>query len=280
MNDIPRRTIPDLAARYALEPALRDVFVEGEFDQEVISRTLKEAKHPDRIVYEIDSIEVPDELVLRHGLTTGNKQRVIVLARELSGLPILCAFRCLVDRDMDHWFGPLETTSRLVWTDYCSLELYFFTDETIRDILVTTARCRVTRWQDFRDSMTNALRTMYLLRLANRELDWKLQWLSVDRCLSLKSGRVSLDLQEYIRRILLQNGRGKQKAEFDASVDRWLAKINGDDRLAVHGHDLVEMLAWAILKYRGLRQFASVEAITRLLVLMAPRANGVIQQLD
>ncbi len=268
-----------MAARFTLEPQLRDIFVEGHFDQEVLTRALHENKVMDRVVYEIDSVEVPDTLLMQHRLTTGNKQRVIVLARELASMPPENAFRCLIDRDLDHWFGPLETTARLAWTDFTALELYFFNDAVLQDVLITTAKCQIANWDGFRNSMIEVLRTIYLLRLADRELDLKLKWLSIDRCLMLHSGRVVFNQAEYVKRVLMHNNHNNLAANYKTSINQWHHKVSGDPRLYIHGHDLVEMLAWTIKKNKGLREFASIDAITRILVLISVRASDVIQRL-
>lgn len=95
MTEIARRTIDELRMRYELEPALHDVYVEGQFDQDVISTCLREHGEYERTVYSIDSIEVPIGILAAHHLTDGNKQRVLALAQELSPLPPECSFRCL-----------------------------------------------------------------------------------------------------------------------------------------------------------------------------------------
>lgn len=279
MSDLPNRTIADLVARYTLEPTLRDIIVEGQFDKEVISRALNESRDYDRIVYTINSVNVPNDIVIKHGLSDGNKQRVIVLARELASLPAECAYRCLVDKDLDHWFGPLETTARLLWTNPASLELYFFTDAILKDIILTTAQCRIDHWDEFLDSMVTALRDLYLLRLADRELSWNLAWLTPDRCMKFQSGCVSLDLHTLIERILLSNCRGDQKSKFESTIDRWRKKVAGDCRQYIHGHDFVQMLVWVISK-RGRKEFATEDAISRILVLIASRAESLVSSLS
>ena len=102
MTELARRTISELRARYDLEPSLRDIFVEGKFDQDVLSNCLRGPEHRDRMIYDIDSVDIPSELLGVHELTDGKKQRVIALARELAPLPSKCLYRCLVDRDLDH----------------------------------------------------------------------------------------------------------------------------------------------------------------------------------
>ncbi len=282
MSTLPRRSIADLRARYTLEPSLRDVFVEGAFDRDALTQAVKSNGQSNRVVYEIATVDVPDSDLARHGLSCGNKQRVVVLARELSGLDASCPLRCIVDRDLDHWFGRIECTPRLIWTDYCSLELYFLSDETLRDIMLATAQCRISKWPEYIDSLTTALREAYIFRLADRELGWNMKWLPLERCLSLSaaSGRLIFDHGEYSRRLLMANSRAKDSSVFGSTVGRWRAAVSGDVRLAIHGHDFVEVVSWSIGKFKGHKEFASPNAVTRLFVLLGDRLSELLRRLE
>jgi hypothetical protein len=280
MTELARRTIGELKARYDLEPSLRDVFVEGRFDQDILSNCLRGAEHHGRMIYDIDSVEVPTKLLTEHKLTDGNKQRVIALARELEQLPSECQYRCLVDRDLDHWLGPLETTARLVWTEYCSMELYFFMSELLRDIVITTAKSKINNWQEYLDSLVSTLRQMYALRLADSELSWSIEWLTVGRCLSSKESRIVFDNANYTDRLLKKNGKIKEKQKFLSAVDCWLDKLSGDPRTYIRGHDLIDLLAWTVAEFRGIKEFSSSISIQRLLVLLARGTPGLLKGIE
>lgn len=275
MTDLARRTISELRARYDLEPSLKDVFVEGKFDQEVLSNCLRGPEHYDRMVYDIDSVDVPSTLLIAHKLSEGNKQRVIALAREMKDLSPECLYRCLVDRDLDHWFGPLETTDRLTWTEYCSIELYFFSSEILHDLVITTAKSKIDIWDEYLDSLISTLRHQYAMRLADRDLGWSLGWLSVDRCLTRKESQIAFDAPNYVDRLLKKNGKAKERRQFENAVAAWQAKLSGDPRNHIRGHDLLDVLAWTIAEFRGIKEFSSVVSIQRLLILLAPRAHSL-----
>lgn len=279
MTELARRTINELLARYELEPELNDIFVEGKFDQEVFSNYFRGSKQLNRMVYEIDSVEVPAEFLLKHGLTEGNKQRVIALSRELAKLPPESLCHCLVDRDLDHWFGPLESTDRLTWTEFCSIELHFFSDEILHDVLITTAKAKIIDWEKYTKSLIEALRNLYALRLADRELDWSLEWLPIDKYLSHQNSQIDLDLKNYIARLLQKNGKVKASKQFINSISVWQGKLSGDPRNYIRGHDFVELLAWTVNKFRGLKEFSKSLTIERLFVLLAPKVPGLVSAL-
>jgi len=271
MTELARRTISELKARYELEPNLKDVYVEGRFDQEIISRCLCSQKNRDRMIYDIDSVDVPSALLADHQLTDGNKQRVIALARELADLSDGCLYRCVVDKDLDHWFGPLESTARLVWTDYCSIELYFFSPELLHEIVVITAKSKISSWRDYLNSLTEILCSLYALRLADRELGWSIDWLSADRCLSRAGSQLVFAADDYIDRLLKKNRKAGFRKQFDHTFSAWKVKLSGDNRNYIRGHDIIDLLAWTIEEFGGIKEFSSAVAIQRLLVLLAPR---------
>lgn len=276
MMEDERRTLQEMKARYELEPTLQDVFVEGLFDQEALTRCFSNADNLTRIFYEIGSVDVPDDLLKQSGLTIGNKQRVIALSRFLATQSIGNACRCLVDRDLDHWFGELEQTHHLVWLPYCALELFFFSDELLQELLVVVAQSKISDWNAFKVSLVSTLSDLYGMRLADRELKWTMQWIAPDRCMALNGGSIEFAFDEYINRVLMKNGRMKVRKEFDESFSKWRSRLIGDPRNFIRGHDLMDSLAWSIRELRGLKAFSTVETLERLLVLLAPKATELL----
>jgi hypothetical protein len=275
-----RRTIEEIIARYELEPMLRDIYVEGMFDQEVVSRCLRHADKPDRIVYQVDVVEVPVELLKKYGMTDGNKQRVVTLARALGEVIANPSYRCLVDRDLDHWFGALDEIPGLVWTEYCATELYFFTDEILRDLLVVAARSKIEDWGKFTTSLIEALSALYAMRLADHELQWTMAWLSPEKHVKAKGSRIDFASTEYIARLLMKNRRSASAAEFESSFSKWRKRLSGDPRSFIRGHDLIEILCWVIRAFRGLKELASEVAVERILLLNASKVGGLAEILD
>jgi len=268
MTNDNRWTVGELLARYELEPELFDVFVEGAFDREVLSQQ-KSFASVGRTFYEIDAVDVPAGLLAAHGLTSGNKQRVIALSRELARAPTCARVVCLVDRDLDHWFGSTVSTTRLRWSVFCSLENHFLCEDTIRDIAVTTGRSKIGDFASFVNSLMVVLRQLYALRLADRELGLNLKWVAVRKYLSKKSDTIVFDVPKYALALLNSNSMLKSKTEFVLSADNWLRRLTCDIRLACRGHDYTELLAWAIADFGGQKEFASGIAIERLFVLLA-----------
>jgi hypothetical protein len=277
MQDV-RWTIDELLARYDFEPELRDVFVEGSFDREVLSHHLQ-AKGTGHTFYEIDTVDLPAKVLAIHGLTSGNKQRVIALSKELARVPPSAHVFCLVDRDLDHWFSKVEDTVRLRWSSYCSIESHFLSVETIRDVLITASRAKIPNFDAFASSLFIVLRHLYALRLADRELALNLKWVALRKYLATKSSEIVFDLANYTQAVLNNNSATKKKTQFISSTNGWKEKLTCDTRLACRGHDYTELLAWAVTEFNGQREFATVGAIERLFVLLARSVSSLANEL-
>ena len=276
MSGLPLWRVEELRIRYELEPGLRDLFVEGVFDREVFSQIADSGKI-DRVSYEIDVVDVPDGLLAAHGLSTGSKQNVIALARELSSIPDPCLYRCLVDRDLDHWFGTLEDTPRLRWTLQTSLECYFLSSSTVRTLLVTIAKAKISDWDQFYVSFTSVLGDIYSLRLASHALGLNLTWIPFEKSLSNQGGLVVFATDAYAEKVLNANAKSHARVLFSAEWKAWRAKIGEVDGSSVRGHDFMDLMAWSVRKFKGLGVLADAEALARFLILMAPDNEPLVR---
>lgn len=280
MNEIPRRTIDELVTTYQLEPTIRHIFVEGEFDSDIFELCYKNnAAFP--TVYAIDSIDVPSDLVANYELTDGNKQRVITLACELYARlnKISSSYWCFVDKDLDHWLHPpLKNTPRLIWSKYCSAELYFFDDQLLQQILVATFKCKFDDWQTYKLSLVCALKRLYIARLADQHIKLGIPWNNTVKILhgtlAAKNSSIEFDFDEFIKRVLNQNQKHKNATDFSEDIQKWQNKLNSsncDPRDHIRGHDMVELLAWSIRNFKGMKECATKIYIERILVNMSPQ---------
>ena len=132
-----KRTIAELIARYQLEPTLRDIYVEGELDKGVFNWSLGADERSRATIYEISTVEMPTEEILRLGLHDNNRGRVITLAHILGQhLPHNSAqITCVVDTDLDSILGVEHRHDFLLLTDYTCLEMYLYNPHTIHKFL-------------------------------------------------------------------------------------------------------------------------------------------------
>lgn len=274
MSDDYVRTIDDLIARYQFEKGLNDIFVEGPFDREVLA--VSAASPNARVAYEISTVDVPYDLLLRHGLTDGNKQRVIALMRELAVALPQCPCIGLVDRDLDHWFGDLETTGGLRWTTYCSMEMHFLNDQCIENILQVTSGIQMSRHPELIPSMKCVLLDLYALRLSARALALPVRWPELKRYLTRRGDQIVFDSANYTRNALISSGCGAYQDSVRTTSQSYVDRFTAEIRLNCHGHDFVTLLAWTIKKFNGIADYASEKAVERLFLLLA-RLSPTVQ---
>jgi hypothetical protein len=279
MIEYARWSINELRARYELEPQLSDFFVEGVFDREVLSQ-IPFSKDQSLSFYEIDTVDISEDILNKYGLTKGNKQRVIALSRELASLPIDAKVKCLVDRDLDHWFGELAIVRTLKWSVYCSIEVHFLTEKCISDILVVAGRAKIKKLDSFIESLHIIIKQLYALRLADRELSLQLDWPPFRKHLAMKSDRIVLNTDSYTISLLTSNNQGKKRGAFERCCNKWITQLNCDIRLSARGHDYTELLAWAMNNLGGKKELASSVAIERLFVLLAASVNTLSKELQ
>lgn len=279
MADDPQWTVEDLLLRYDLEPELRDVFVEGCFDQDVLHACFKAAGDGQRVCYPIESVNVPDAMLEQYDLTEGNKQRVMALAMELNANVKGSSCKCLVDSDLEIWIGHKLTTPYLIRTKFTSLDLYFFSEELLQRLLIISGKAKIPDWASFFDSLVSMLKDLYALRLADNQLELYLKWTPWEKCLTKKGATIEFDVADYSKRVLLANGHGKNIAAFGNAFFEWREKLTKDPRLCIRGHDFIEAISWVIGKFGGKKEFSTPEAIESVFLLVAEEASEVLKEL-
>lgn len=265
---IPRRKIDELIVRHQYEPTLRDIYVEGLFDKEVLTSFISYSG-TDHIVYDIDGIDIGPDILAKHGLTDGNKQRVIALAKELSVVTEDSQYRCVADKDLDHWIEKIEQIPRLNWTEHTSIELYFYTKKILTDIVVVSGRAKITDIDEFINSLAFVLKTLYAFRVADRELGWNMEWIEPFKDLSTQGSSLRINTNSYLNRLLSKNRRHRDQAEFSELLEVWLARLTGDPRSYIRGHDFVSLIAWSTREFKGIKEVCDSVIIERMLVLIS-----------
>lgn len=118
----PRQKLSEYFLEIRLTKA-KHIVVEGRTDQNFIQAWLDDLGEAASraAVVTVDSLEVPTTDVLAHGLTDGNRGRVIVVAAKASegGIDL----RCVADRDCGHDVAT-HNYETLLWTDYPAMESY------------------------------------------------------------------------------------------------------------------------------------------------------------
>ena len=245
VSDIPRRKLEELFFIYERHPELRDVYVEGAFDSAIVKWFLQDCCTQSVGVYEIGTVELPDADIIMSGRKANNRERVIFLARLLATrFPTQAS--CLVDADFSHLTKKFEQCTVLLYTDYASMEMYFFQADVIGKFV--TICCQRGDWpvDKIMQSLTIVLQELFLYRFANEELRWEMDWLDRVVCLEISGWDLEFDGDQFILRFLNKNAKAGNTQEFIAKIDSLRPLLQADPRYQMHGHDFVAVLAWYI----------------------------------
>lgn len=280
MTSIARRTVEELVARYELEPELNDIYVEGLFDEDLLTSAYG-ANIGDRSIYTIETVEIPGVLLAQYGYTLGNKQRILALAKELEKLLSQnYSYICLTDLDLDGWFPPNETIKNHKTTKYTSLEVCFFHKDYLRHHLCIVCRAKINDFDGLFDDIAEILSKLFAVRCADKYLNLNVSWIDFEKCLENKNGRLILKLEDFLRRSLNKSKLNESLDDVIENACIWEKKFDGDPRRFIRGHDFVRMLAWIVKNYGGVKDVSTESANYRLLVSAAANNREIGEELN
>jgi len=255
MRSPESRSLEELVTLYELEPGLRDIYVEGSSDQSVLEWYLDVEGLRRVVVKNIDHVEIPAAMVLGRGLEDNQRGRVIALAHYLDEKfgGSFSATTCVADGDFDHINSKTHGSKLVLLTDYTSMEMYFFNEESIKKLLKLALPKFPKTAKEVLTEITPVLETLFLVRMANSRLRWGLAGVNHEKCCRILDDRVDFDSDEYMNRSLRTKGRYIDKAEFVESMRMSKELLTSDPRLQIHGHDFIGFLTWYIRQHKGFK---------------------------
>ena len=107
-----------------------------------------------------------------------------------------------------------------------------------------------------------------------------MEWVELDKDLKLSNGLVVFNRESFLNRVLNKNNMMRHKDGFNSNALIWFEKcLEDDQRLAMRGHDFVNLLAFVIKNGKGATALGSSEAIERTFVLLATSELGIYSDL-
>jgi hypothetical protein len=153
------------------------------------------------------------------------------------------------------------------------MEMYAFKPAVLQKLVkVIYPRFRL-QGQEILERITGVLQTLFALRLASRELNFGLAWLSFDRCAKIAKGTVEFDLEKFIDRYLNTRGRMGDKAAFKVKLAEISGRFHKDARYQIRGHDFVEALSWFLTKSAKALGALKPDVLRPLLLVQLTRAE-------
>lgn len=230
-----------------LEPSLKLAYVEGKFDRDLYRWELQRRGRRDITVYEICTLDVPAELLRKHNLTSGERQRLIAASKELSNDHTLHnRLMFLIDADFDYVLDVPEPARPLHRTiGSCTESLFSRSDVLSRFIEVGMGKDGAESIADkVIDLAHKFLRSVFSLRALNEQksFNWNFEKTSLSKCFDKKTGAFSF--LSYCNSVAGNNACQKYMKE---NLDEWLAPIEESaaklsfDKV-IHGHDFVEAI--------------------------------------
>jgi hypothetical protein len=244
------------------------VYVEGAFDAGMVSEVLKQAGCSNAAVYEISTVDVPLDILAKHGLPDGNKGRVIALCLELDALVRAPKqVTGLVDRDYDAFMGRAYTGRLLTFTDYACMEMYCFEEAVLERFCRLFVRKNGGLAAQLVAALAPVLQDLFFIRTVNEVLQLGLTWLDADKqCVVRREGLgLELNQDKFVQKYLNKGEMISEKARFDAELVAIRAMASGDVRHHMHGHDFICLLAKCLHTIVRNKNLADADVIERAL---------------
>jgi hypothetical protein len=246
-----RHKFEELVARYELEPDLRDIYVEGTTDKDLIEWFLKQKGQQDFAIYVIDTVDIPAERLNELELNNNRRDRVIALAldiqRQLSEIP--SHLTCIADKDFDWLFQKNYECDILLFTDYSSLEMYLFNEKVLDKFMTLALGLSNPPVNEILDNLSKVLEELFLIRATNEALNLKMTWLKekdLGNCCSLKGTAIEFQTESFIAKYLNKNNQYNSQLIFVTKVQELKRNSITERRCKIRGHDFIALLCWHI----------------------------------
>lgn len=243
-----RHKFEELVARYELEPDLRDIYVEGTTDKDLIECFLKQKGQQDFAVYVIDTVDIPPERLNELELNNNNRDRVIALAldmqHQLSEIP--SHLTCIADKDFDWLFQKSYECDILLFTDYSSLEMYLFNEKVLEKFMTLGLGLSNLPVKKILNDLSKVLEELFLIRATNEALGLKMTWLDLGKCCSIRGTAIEFQTESFITKYLNKNSQYSSQQIFIAKLQELKTNTITEQRCKIRGHDFIDVLCWYI----------------------------------
>jgi hypothetical protein len=261
-----RKQLGELVSTYELHPDFRDLYVEGQWDKRLIDWFLRDNGVRGVVIYDIDSVDIPSEILGKYDLPEGKKQRVVALACELQhSIVDHRQVTCVADKDYDTILDVAYSSPLLMMTDFSCQEMYFLNETSVDKFLALVVRSYPFDAWRLIGEIVPTLQELHLMRAANLSLKLYMQWLPFNKCCEYRSHSLYFNRDEFIRRYLSKNGKLELKDEFVRELERLRQKQTNDPREHISKGDLFCLLAQVLPTYCKDHAFHRPEYISRTL---------------
>ena len=235
----------EVVAKGALEPTLRDLYVEGEYDVSFYKWFLNQCGSRDVSVAKISNVVIKSDVLMSYGLDDGERGRIIALALELDKAypSMLPSVRCIADSDFDFLLHTGPMSNHLLYTDYTCVEMYSFNDKTVEKALMLGFGVTQINVPVLIRSMVPVLSQLFLVRATNQWLRWRMSMIPVENYVEFDGERIQFNRELFVHNYLLSSGKIKMIEIFEENLEQMQSKGVDDDRKIIHRDDYVTLLS-------------------------------------
>jgi hypothetical protein len=266
------RTVDELVTRYSVAPELSglDLFLEGAFDVDLFRAFFRDSGISNVVPYEIVTVDVPEELLAKVGLTSGNRQKVIALAAELSlHIKRLDCVLFVADLDEEQFLGTVHRFDHLAYTDDTALELYVIDSNTVERTAQDFAGAYGYSGSEIMSILLPHCQRLFRARVAAKALGWKMDWIDISKSKYVSVSKCDLvfDHSKYLGNNLNSNGYGSSLEVLEAKMAEFEAIAETLAGNCFRGHDFVTLLCTFLRKNGRLKASeVSDESVLRTLL--------------
>lgn len=240
---VEKRLLSELFTLYEYEPDLRDIYVEGASDRILINGFI--GYNIDNIsIIEINDIDFSELYETNPSIKSNCKKKIIELSKQLENNFSNCLknVMCIVDRDYDDFFNLIRNNFYLYYTDFASIEIYFFNNSSIR-IFFQEILFGFPYTSDYTISqlkpVLNELYNIKLALLSEFGLDFEINKFDFKNLINIdkSNGKISFDAKDYIYRFLNANKLMKNKCSVENKYNELAGNTISNMDLRIRGHD-------------------------------------------
>ncbi|MFD7673325.1 hypothetical protein [Streptomyces anulatus] len=247
------RTPDELAMLEILEPEMKEIIVEGRGDQALLYWFLScSTPEVEIAVFPVkERVLLDDDVVIAHGYTKGERGSVITVAEIMEKIhPTGKRVRFVADRDLSSLgIDKCPQLENMFYTDYASMELYFYSEKTIGKMLKVALRGPSgLSSKSVLEAITPVLVSIFVIRSILRSMERPPKLASkVIENLQFTNGGHTLDVRE----AFTKSCKGVNIDSLVAEYDRIAIPDDLDRRHLIRGHDISGVLVRYITTVHG-----------------------------
>lgn len=257
MESCEKRKISELLVLYFLEPELDDIYVEGVSDKCALNRFIHFNKCNVKII-EISDIDFTELYTDKPYLKSNCKKKLLELSQqlEIKFNNTRKGIVCIVDRDFDDFLDAILINSYLHYTDFSSIELYFFNENSLDTFFKHVLHEFPFESKHVLLQIQPVLNTLFNIKLSLKTTfgnDFEVNDFDFQKLIKINKadGTIVFNHNEYILRYLNSKGLMSHRISIEEGFTKFSQQSDCDNKLKIRGHDFIVLFYIYINKIKN-----------------------------